>query len=284
MRDKISKLYFPASLPRHRHAARWRRLLGYGEVPLLDMPGKLKVARYAFPAAVPAAAGKKVLFFADLHCGPRTAALADELESKVEALAPDLLLCGGDLTAGAVDLDLLPPLLKRLSEHVENCIAIPGNWERGKSWLPQEFWHDFFARSGWHYLCNEGMCIGDWGWIYGCDEMFQGAPGIMDDAPAGREKVALIHRPDTVVFLDWRDELEGYDLALCGHSHGGQIRLPFVGPLTASSFYRRKFDCGLFGREGSELRMLISSGVNHASFPWRFNCRREIVLLEFERH
>ena len=29
--------------------------------------------------------------------------------------------------------------------------------------------------------------------------------------------------------------------------------------------------------------MLISSGVNHASFPWRFNCRREIVLVEFEQ-
>ena len=45
MRDRISKLYFPASLPRHRHAARWQRLLGYGKVPLLDMPGRLKVAK-----------------------------------------------------------------------------------------------------------------------------------------------------------------------------------------------------------------------------------------------
>ncbi len=283
MRDKISTLYFPASLPRYRHAGKWRKLAGYREAALLDMPGKLKVARYAFPAACPAAAGKRILFFADLHCGPRTAALADELESKIRDLSPDLLLCGGDLVAGAVDLDLLPPLLKQLSERVETCITVPGNWERGKSWLSQEFWHDFFAKSNWRYLCNEGMCIGDWGWIYGSDEMSQGAPGIIADAPAGREKVALIHRPDTVVFLDWRNELDGYDLALCGHSHGGQIRVPFVGALTASSFYRRKFDCGIFGREGSELRMLISSGVNHASFPWRFNCRREIVLVEFEK-
>ncbi len=133
MRDKISTLYFPASLPRYRHAERWRKLAGYRDAALLDMPGKLKVARYAFPAAVPAAAGRKFLFFSDLHCGPKTAAIADELESKIKALAPDLLLCGGDLVAGADDLDLLPPLLKRLSACVGNCITIPGNWKRGKS-------------------------------------------------------------------------------------------------------------------------------------------------------
>ena len=283
MRDKISKLYFPALLPRHRHAARWRRLLGYGDVPLLDMPGKLKVAKYTFPAAVPAAAGKRILFFSDLHCGPRSAAVADELVSKVEDLSPNLLLCGGDMTAGAVDLDLLPPLLERLAERVGCCITIPGNWERGKSWLTQEFWRNFFAKSNWRYLCNEGMCVGDWGWIYGCDDISQGSPGIMGEVPAGREKVALIHRPDTVVFLDWHEELGDYDLALCGHTHGGQVRLPLVGALTAAGFYRGKFACGLFGRDGLGLQMLVSSGINHASFPWRFNCRREIVLVEFEQ-
>lgn len=285
MRKRIARLYFPATVPKRRHASLWMRLLGYGDVPLLPATrGALKVARFAFPAAVPAAAGKKILFFSDLHYTAAASGLADELVEKVKELSPDLLLCGGDLTVGAAEIDELKPLLKRLSACVGCCITIPGNWERGKSWLPQSFWHDFFAECNWHYLCNESLSPCDWCWVYGSDDNALGAPEILEPFPEDREKILLVHRPDTVVFLDWRRELEGCDLALCGHTHGGQIRLPLVGSVTFPSHYRRKFDCGLFGRDKKKLKMVVTAGVNHASFPLRLNCRREIVLVEFEQH
>ena len=222
------------------------------------------------------------MFFSDLHYSGKETSLAAELIDAVKELHPDLLLCGGDLVTDAIFINSLCPLLRELARHVPCCITVPGNWERGKSWLPLSFWYDFFNKNSWHFLCNQNKAVGNWGWIYGSDDISKGYPDLSDTPPEDLENIFLVHRPDTVVAVDRSYPLDDFSLILCGHTHGGQIRFPLVGALTVPSFYGRRMACGFYEKTDSDARMMISTGINHASFPLRLNCRREIILIDFE--
>ena len=74
------------------------------------------------------------------------------------------------------------------------------------------------------------------------------------------------------------DRLEGrrYDLILAGHSHGGQVRIPFYGaPVLAYGVGR--YQCGRFESIGGPL--YVNVGVGTYMFPVRFNCRPEITVI-----
>lgn len=282
MTEKQLRIYFPSLIPRYRHAQKWQCRRGYEDAPVADGSGSLKQLHFRFKARNKRAAGKRILFFSDLHYSSKVSSLAEELCAAVKKNAPDLLLCGGDICSDALSIKALPPILKKLAADVPCCATVPGNWERGKSWLPQSFWQDFMAENSWHYLCNQSLNAGEWGWIYGCDDISKGFPSLLESPPPDRENIFLVHRPDTVVAVDRESPLDPFTAVLCGHTHGGQIRFPFIGALTVPSFYGRRLACGLYEKNGSSVRMLVSTGVNHASFPLRINCRREIILIEFE--
>ena len=70
------------------------------------------------------------------------------------------------------------------------------------------------------------------------------------------------------------------DLALTGHAHGGQFRLPFLGGLIApNQGLFPKYDSGLYTEGGSN--MVVSRGLGNSIIPLRFNNRPEIVVIEF---
>ena len=89
--------------------------------------------------------------------------------------------------------------------------------------------------------------------------------------------VLLSHRPELFeVYVENK-----IDLALTGHAHGGQFRLPFIGGLFAphqGTF--PKYDSGLFTQ--SETNMIVSRGIGNSIFPFRFNNRPEIVVVELK--
>lgn len=74
------------------------------------------------------------------------------------------------------------------------------------------------------------------------------------------------------------------DLILCGHNHGGQFILPFVGGLYAPrQGLNPKYDYGVFTHPKHPLvRMILGRGIGNSDFPWRFNNRPEIVLIVLE--
>jgi uncharacterized protein len=91
----------------------------------------------------------------------------------------------------------------------------------------------------------------------------------------GAVGLAVVHSPDPVPEL----AALGYDLILCGHTHGGQVRLPFVGALVTNSTIPTRLCMGLsrFGRAF----LHISPGLGTSKFaPFRFLCRPEATLLE----
>lgn len=90
--------------------------------------------------------------------------------------------------------------------------------------------------------------------------------------------ILLSHRPE--LFESYADS--NIDLVLSGHAHGGQFRLPFVGGLMVpNQGFFPEYDAGLF-TEGMTT-MFVSRGIGNSAFPFRFNNRPEVILVELER-
>ena len=90
--------------------------------------------------------------------------------------------------------------------------------------------------------------------------------------------VLLAHRPEVFeVYADY-----GVELALSGHVHGGQFRIPFVGGLyVPNQGLFPKYDDGLYTEEGTN--MIISRGIGNSAFPFRINNRPEVVIVNLKR-
>ena len=99
---------------------------------------------------------------------------------------------------------------------------------------------------------------------------------LMQDAPADIPQLLLYHSPELM------PEAAGFgiDLYLCGHTHGGQVRLPFIGPLLTSSQLGRRFVMGLYKIGRTHLYVSRGVGLEGLSAPRiRFLCPPEITLV-----
>ena len=92
-------------------------------------------------------------------------------------------------------------------------------------------------------------------------------------------KICLAHMPDTFIF-NGAYNLWNVDLVLSGHTHGGLIRLPFIGGLYAPmQGWFPEYDQGYF-RLGEHMQMVITSGLaGHGMIP-RINNPPEIVVID----
>ena len=89
-------------------------------------------------------------------------------------------------------------------------------------------------------------------------------------------KVLLLHSPDQFTWACSHDA----DLVLAGHTHGGQLRFPLLGPIMSPSRHGTRYACGVF-RRGNTV-MHVSRGIAGKT-PLRWNCPPEIALLELVR-
>ncbi len=90
--------------------------------------------------------------------------------------------------------------------------------------------------------------------------------------------VLLSHRPEVFdVYVE-----NDIDLALAGHLHGGQFRLPFVGGVFApSQGFFPEYDAGRYEKE--ETTMVVSRGIGNSIFPFRINNRPEVLIIELSK-
>jgi len=264
-----SERYFP------ERGGKWQQVISYRGMTTAAR-GPIYETRLSWPAATAAAKGLRIGFFSDAHVMDN-AGTREIIRAAAESFAafdPDYLLCGGDFSGYLSQLESCWPLLAAFAPLRAVKLAVEGNWETRKEWIPHAYWRERFARYGFrllkHDLYSDRKIA-----IYGMGDFdYPVPPPQWPDGPCTR--LLLVHCPDVLVAAP--GETPPF-LALSGHTHGGQIRLPLIGPLATASLYGRRLDAGLFRHRDSGSAMLISTGLNHLSFPWRFGCRREVVLL-----
>lgn len=99
---------------------------------------------------------------------------------------------------------------------------------------------------------------------------------LVQDAPDHAPQILLYHSPELMP-----QATDQYiDLYVCGHTHGGQVRLPFIGPLLTSSQLGRRFVMGLYRHGRTHLYVSRGVGLEGLSAPRvRFMCPPEITLI-----
>ena len=114
-------------------------------------------------------------------------------------------------------------------------------------------------------------------WIAGLDDDFDykcdDLPGALADVPGCAFKILLAHSPDLHHYAATR----GVHLYLCGHTHGGQVRLPYVGAVRSNAKSPRRYTYRHWMHRG--MHGYTSGGVGCASLPIRLNCPPEVVVL-----
>jgi uncharacterized protein len=98
----------------------------------------------------------------------------------------------------------------------------------------------------------------------------------LQKVPGDEPLILLAHEPD------YADYVARYpvDLQLSGHSHGGQIRIPFMRPLYLPEL-AKKYISGLYKIGG--LSLYTNAGLGTVGLPIRWNCPPEITLLTLRR-
>jgi len=242
-------------------------LLGLGGVPALAAadaflvePGwvRLKTVRLGEKPSL------RVVHFTDLHYKGGESALRS-LVGRINALKPDLVCFTGDL---AEDRDFAKAAAEILRGIGAPLFGVPGNHER---WAGADFGtlERCFAATGGAWLADrEAPALGGRVRIVGIGEK----PERAEPRP-GAANIALVHYPA------WVDRLppRKFDLILAGHSHGGQVRLPLVGPLHMTYDVGR-CDLGLYDTPAGPL--YVGAGVGWYFLRVRFFCRPEIALIE----
>ncbi len=221
----------------------------------------------------------RFLHISDLHSNSETKMNLD-IWQKIDKLSFDIVVITGDLIMNKVnELSAHLPYLKRLAERVP-VFFTDGNHEA--------YVHDkiknVLEEIGVTVLYNEKKAVTIRGLqlnIIGTKdykrlvaEDFCGLPELFSNT-SHRLTVVLTHQPQLF------DKIKSYspDLVLSGHTHGGQIRIPFLPTLFAPwQGFLPKYGDGLYFDRGSVL--YVSKGIGTTVFPLRLFNRAEIGLIE----
>ena len=248
--------------------------------------------RHVLKPAACSLKGKRLLFFSDLHIRPQTtvcfphgfswqgaAAIRSFLLESIDRYQPDHLFFGGDMMAYLCNFAECTDLFRSL--HCSGMkIAVHGNWDLLRTWLPDSYWRRMLEeQAGLRLLVNEAVCSGGMR-IFGLDEIRHGCPEYYSAETRPPFELVLVHNPDTVPQALNTSMLEGINLILCGHTHGGQIRIPLFGALVCSSCHWKKFEYGLYENRLTGTRLLVSAGLGTTFIPRRYFCPPEIVVID----
>lgn len=202
------------------------------------------------------------------------------LIAKLKAAKPDLIAITGDMIdARRTDI---PTALSFAAEAVKiaPCYYVMGNHEARIPSYPE--FEEGLRQTGVHVLRNESMQIereGEYLTIIGIDDPAASATFAEDiirmQKAARGFTLLLSHRPERFETYC----AAGVHLALCGHAHGGQVRIPFIGGVIAphQGFFP-KYDSGVYSN--GDTRMILSRGLGNSLCPLRVNNCPELIVAE----
>lgn len=233
--------------------------------------------------------GLTVAVVSDVHAGRRVGGARGvaEIVRQVNEESPDLVLLLGDLIhrwrGAGQHLEALKGLRGR-----DGVFATLGNHEHSFIWLSRHLsvthgpaadeWRALYRDLGYELLVNEAYPLtrgGERIWIVGVDDAYSGnddLSGALRAVPADEFRLVITHHPDLI------DDpaAGGVDLILAGHTHGGQVHVPVIGPVHVSCRNPHERVSGLVRAHGT--LMYVTRGAGEG-LPLRIGCPREIPVI-----
>ncbi len=218
----------------------------------------------------------RAAWLSDMHYGPyiRGGSIATWVDATLAA-SPDLILLGGDQVDRFAPGDVAPLLdqLGRLRAPL-GVYAVRGNHDHARFPRALEDFEAELTAVGVVTLVNQGRSVRDDLFLAGLDDYLRGEPRLdqaLAQRPGGSPCLLMSHNPDVLPGVP-----PDVDLTICGHTHGGQVVLPFIGPLVTSSDYGSRFAAG---HVESPVSGYVGRGLGVAHLPVRVNCPPELTLL-----
>jgi uncharacterized protein len=231
--------------------------------------------------------GLRIALIADLHGGSPyiTFDKIRRVVRETNAAHPDLVLLAGDFVTGEraqvggrfMPPEVIAPALRGLHARL-GVFATLGNHDR---WFNGPRVQDALEQAGIRVLENDAVRVEGNGaalWIAGIGDLWTGHPDVAaalakvsDDAPV----IALTHNPDIFPEIPAR-----VALTLAGHTHGGQVVLPFIGRPFIHSPFGERYTHGHVV-EGSR-HLFVTTGIGTSIVPARFGVPPEIAVLTLD--
>jgi predicted MPP superfamily phosphohydrolase len=228
--------------------------------------------------------GFRIAQISDIHMGGwMNLTRLQRVAELVAAQKPDVLFITGDFLMGHSFPDIarcwiddLAKVLTPLAASIPS-FAVLGNHDY---WTNPKAIREMLRRSGVMDLTNAVFTLkrnGEQLHLCGVDDIKVGVvrldkvlAQLGDDSAA----ILLVHEPD---YADTSAATGKFDLQVSGHSHGGQIVVPFYGPPVLPRT-ARKYPSGLY--KVGNMFQYTNRGIGMDSFPIRFNCPPEITVFE----
>ena len=247
-------------------------------------PNQLVVKRYelTLPKLSPAHDRLRIAILSDLHIQPswtRNGRL-DRIAMETQRERPDLILLVGDYINGMggekgnITMPELTGFLKKFHAP-QGIFAVQGNHE---FWFGLQKVAGAVEAAGVRMLDNDAAILNFRHArlvIAGTQELSTASPDLVRTLRYARRDdpvILLSHNPTILPIVpSW------VSLTVCGHTHGGQLRLPFLGNLLMPRSLRSKYQPGISEENGRKL--LLTSGIGGSPIQARICCPPEIVIL-----
>jgi predicted MPP superfamily phosphohydrolase len=244
--------------------------------------------RVPFPVA-----GLRIAVIGDFHVGPhKRDHFVRKAVQRTNRLKPDLVLLVGDfLYDEHADVEHLEPL-RQLHARL-GVFAVTGNHDSGSHHVPRGSHYrspldrtddldSYLTTLGIRFLRNASVTVGHGDTSFavaGVDDLWMESSDLRKTLAGVKKNDAcllLSHQPD--VILDPASHRA--DLIVSGHTHGGQMRLPWWGSLShMPQRLNKNFDRGIFA-VGKGTVLAITHGIGETFVPLRLFARPEIMVLE----
>ncbi len=221
----------------------------------------------------------KIGLLADFHRGIYTSSNDIRRAAKIiQGEKPDILLLAGDFVEGKAEyIHSVALILSKIITPLGK-FAVLGNHDY---WTDAKLISEVLEKNNIQVLINKTIEIkknNESFFLLGLDDAWAGKPDYkkpLKNIPKEKLIISLVHEPDYADLIKCSDRW--IPLQLSGHSHGGQVVLPFFGA-PVLPYMGKKYSSGL-NRVGKSNRFVYTTKGIGTIFPLRFNCRPEATIL-----
>jgi uncharacterized protein len=207
--------------------------------------------------------GHTLIHFTDLHHKGDTAYL-ETVVNTINSISADLVCFTGDIVEDAAFSNEALEAMARINKPL---FGVPGNHDYWTQ-LDMTLIAACFESTGGAWFNGEGYRSVSGIGLYGTDK----ARVVPVTSDSHSRDVLLTHYPETADIPDQHQ----FDLVLAGHTHGGQVALPFYGALV-TPYHSGSYESGLYDTPAGPL--YVNPGIGTFGIAARFCCRPELTVI-----